>query len=183
MEWHAVKSSATVPVVSNVCPTTSERSMCKKQDADQSNQSISRRNTLRRRRLTMLNPWPGVRSPAQSQCLVFNDGDMFMVTVPLVAAEHADPEITAPVTAPVSKYVRRLLDLLESDKAFGSADILQSFQLKSRRRLRETYIHPALKDDLIEMTVPDKPTSRLQKYRLTDKRRATLRHKKMETKK
>jgi ATP-dependent DNA helicase RecG len=120
---------------------------------------------------------PGAGKP------VFNDGDMFKVTVPLVAVtENADPEVTAPVTAlvtalvtaPVNKYVRRLLNLLEPGKELGNADILQSFQLKSRRRLRETYIHPALKDGLIEMTVPDKPTSRLQKYRLTDKGRAAL---------
>ena len=98
---------------------------------------------------------------------------MFKVTVPLVAAattkieagEQVAPEVTAPVTAPVttpvSNYVSRLLGLLETDRALGNADILQSFELKSRRRLRETYIHPALEDGLIEMTIPDKPTSRL----------------------
>ena len=125
---------------------------------------------------------PGAGKP------VFEDGDMFKVTVPLVAAattkieagEQVTPEVTAPVTAPVSNYVSRLLGLLETDRALGNADILQSFELKSRRRLRETYIHPALEDGLIEMTIPDKPTSRLQKYRLTDKGRAALRQRKTE---
>jgi Filamentation induced by cAMP protein Fic-like, C-terminal domain len=41
--------------------------------------------------------------------------------------------------------------------------------LKDRAYVREHYIDPAIALGLIEMTIPDKPNSRLQKYRLTDK--------------
>lgn len=36
------------------------------------------------------------------------------------------------------------------------------------------YLSPTLEQGLVEMTVPDKPNSRLQKYRLTARGRAAL---------
>jgi ATP-dependent DNA helicase RecG len=35
-------------------------------------------------------------------------------------------------------------------------------------------MHPALEDGLIEMTIPEKPSSSKQKYRLTEKGRVYL---------
>lgn len=55
-----------------------------------------------------------------------------------------------------------------------NAEILEAFALRDRRRLRETTIDPALAEGLVERTNPDKPTSRLQQYRLTDKGRTLL---------
>ena len=51
-------------------------------------------------------------------------------------------------------------------------EIQKIFGLKERRTFFRSYIQPALKLGLIEMTIPDKPNSRLQKYRLTKKGRA-----------
>ena len=44
----------------------------------------------------------------------------------------------------------------------------------SRTHLRERYLDPSLADGLVEPTIPNKPNSRLQKYRLTEKGRAWL---------
>ena len=47
--------------------------------------------------------------------------------------------------------------------------------LKNDEHFRKTYLLPALERGLIEMTIPDKPTSRLQKYRITETGRRRLR--------
>jgi hypothetical protein len=53
-----------------------------------------------------------------------------------------------------------------------SREALQGLlQLQDRKSFRDRYLKPALADGLIEMTIPDKPNSRLQQYRLTDKGR------------
>lgn len=46
-------------------------------------------------------------------------------------------------------------------------EIMELFNWSNRTKFRNKYIAPLLETDLLEMTVPDKPNSRLQKYRLT----------------
>ncbi len=45
-------------------------------------------------------------------------------------------------------------------------ELMKKLKLKDRKSFRKHYIVPAMKAGLIEMTVPDKPNSRLQKYRM-----------------
>jgi ATP-dependent DNA helicase RecG len=46
--------------------------------------------------------------------------------------------------------------------------------LKHAEHFRKTYLLPAIKAGFVEMTRPDKPKSRLQKYRLTEIGQAAL---------
>ena len=43
---------------------------------------------------------------------------------------------------------------------------MQKLNLSHRPTFRKNYLNPALTAHLIERTIPDKPNSRLQKYRL-----------------
>ncbi|AGP46698.1 Fic family protein [Serratia plymuthica] len=59
-------------------------------------------------------------------------------------------------------------ELLAALKGEMSREAIQSaLQLQDRKSFRERYLQPALNAGWIEMTLPDKPNSRLQKYRLT----------------
>ena len=51
---------------------------------------------------------------------------------------------------------------------------MDSLSLKDRMHFMNEYIQPSLDGGWIEMTIPDKPKSRLQKYRLTEKGKALL---------
>lgn len=73
----------------------------------------------------------------------------------------------------VGDPVARLLGALERGP-LATAQLQKALGLKHRPTFKENYLKPALAERLIEMTVPDKPSSRLQKYRLTDAGRARL---------
>jgi Fic family protein len=88
----------------------------------------------------------------------------FMLRMILDAVTTTTPQ----VTPQVGKLVLAL-------RGEMSREALQTtLGLQDRKSFRERYLRPALADGLIEMTIPDKPNSRLQKYRLTDKGRQWL---------
>jgi len=55
-----------------------------------------------------------------------------------------------------------------------SAELMSALALKDRVHFANDYLRPALEAVLIQYTIPDKPNSRLQQYRLTEKGRAVL---------
>ena len=75
------------------------------------------------------------------------------------------PEVTGEVTGVVTGEVARLLAVMKGP--LKRQEIQDALGLKHEDHFREAYLIPALHAGLIEMTIPDKPTSRLQKYRLT----------------
>lgn len=72
---------------------------------------------------------------------------------------------TLQVTPHVSPHVKRLLHALQGEM---SREALQeALALHDRKSFRERYLKPALENGFIEMAIPNKPKSSLQRYRIT----------------
>ncbi len=100
------------------------------------------------------------KSTDQADCAPFIE---FMLKIIFESLAIATPQ----VSPQVSPQVRRLVEVIQGEM---SREALQNaLDLQDRKSFRERYLKPALVDGLIEMTIPGKPNSRLQKYRLTEK--------------
>lgn len=71
---------------------------------------------------------------------------------------NADEEETA------SEYVKKLLSVMKYGVPYTAFAIMQKLNLKSKETFRKHYMTPAIALGMVEMTVPDKPTSRNQRY-------------------
>ncbi len=70
-----------------------------------------------------------------------------------------------------SEYVRKLISCMEYDVAYTASAIMERLELKSKESFRKNYMSPAIALGLVQMTIPDKPNSRNQRYirRIGDK--------------
>ncbi|MDZ7665063.1 MAG: Fic family protein [Desulfotignum sp.] len=96
----------------------------------------------------------------------------FMVRMILDTVTTAAPQVNPQVTPQVGELLRAI------NGDMGRGTLQSVLGLSDRKSFRERYLKPALAEGLIEMTIPGKPNSRLQKYRLTDMGRQWLVHNK-----
>lgn len=89
------------------------------------------------------------------ECFQFHDNFLRIV---LPSIEQVTPHVTP--------HVINLIKALENE--MDRLALQDKLALSDRENFRKIYLKPALDAELIEMTIPDKPKSRLQKYRLTD---------------
>lgn len=64
----------------------------------------------------------------------------------------------------ISPYVQKLLDVMQDNLTYSSNELLALLKLKSKDTLRKNYLNPAIKDGLVQMTLPDVPKSKNQRY-------------------
>jgi Fic family protein len=92
----------------------------------------------------------------------------FLLAALLTALREASA--TDQVSDQLTDQVTSLLKALRT-KPLSAVECMTRLKLSHRPTFRANYLHPALEQGLIERTIPDKPNSRLQKYRLTEKGR------------
>ncbi|MFH0800196.1 MAG: ATP-binding protein [Pseudomonadota bacterium] len=87
-----------------------------------------------------------------------------------VVAKSSTGEVTGEVT--------RLLAVMSSE--MKRKEIQEALGLKHEDHFREAYLLPAIRAGVVELTIPDRPRSSRQRYRLTAKGRSLLRKKNKE---
>lgn len=60
--------------------------------------------------------------------------------------------------------VQKLLTAMEYDVPYTGNALMEKLGLKAKEGFRRNYLHPAIEMNLIQMTIPDKPNSRNQRY-------------------
>ena len=78
---------------------------------------------------------------------------------------HVTEQVTAHVVEHVTEQVVQLLRACEGEQS--RAELMSALGLVHREHFRESHLVPALAAGYLEMTIPDKPKSSRQKYRLT----------------
>lgn len=111
----------------------------------------------------------------------FTERDGFTVMIrraTLTATSHVPPHDTPHVTPHdtphVPPHVAVLVRLIGVAGELASPELLSHLGLRDRKHLRERYLAPCLGAGWIAMTLPDKPRSRDQRYKLTEKGRELL---------
>lgn len=99
------------------------------------------------------------KADKQADCSCFIEMMMHLILDALRELDKTDQ-----VSDQVSDQVKLLLERLGGDE-LSAAQLMERLGLSHRPTFRKNYLAPALSLGLIEMTIPDKPNSRNQKYR------------------
>jgi len=100
------------------------------------------------------------------------EGDVFRIVVKvpefgrIETKDEATNQVTGEVTPEVTPEARKMLSIMTGEMTRG--EIQKKLGLRDEKHFRESYQQVGVKLGLLEMTIPNKPKSRLQKYRLTD---------------
>lgn len=91
--------------------------------------------------------------------------ELEFILASILEAITSQREDTPEVTPGVTPEVAKLLHILTNNEALARKELQERLGLKDEKNFRQKYLAPALAGGHIEMTIPEKPNSRFQKYR------------------
>ena len=89
-------------------------------------------------------------------CFKFTD-NFIRIILPINVQNHASDH--------ASVQVQKLVSVLVGE--MGRSELQELLSITNRDYFRINYLNPAISNGYIELTIPDKPNSQNQKYRLT----------------
>ncbi len=75
-----------------------------------------------------------------------------------------------PFSPQVTEQVKKLLSAFD-DKTYSRDELMKKLAINHREYFRSEYLQPAIRLELVALTIPEKPRSRNQRYFLTEKAR------------
>ena len=64
----------------------------------------------------------------------------------------------------LADYVTKLLSVMEEGVLMSANEIMEKLGIKSKETLRANYLNPAIENGLVKLEMPDKPTTKNQRY-------------------
>ncbi len=114
---------------------------------------------------------PRILEAYGKECFHFSENFLRMVFPAIEkVTEQVTEQVTGQVTEQVTEQVKRLIVIM--DQPYSRNELMDKLGLSHREYFRKEYLQKALELDLITLTIPDKPKSSKQKYRLTHKGQA-----------
>lgn len=103
---------------------------------------------------------------AIAKCNINGDSNIFIEFM-LQMIEKTIDEILVGVkkeSRNISEQVNKLLEVMEPDIPYSANELMERLGIKSKETLRGSYLNPALENGLVKMTLPNKVSSKNQKY-------------------
>ena len=91
-------------------------------------------------------------------CFKFTD-NFIRIILPISNHDHASDHASVQVEKLVSALIGEM----------GRSELQELLSIKNRDYFRTDYLNPAINQGYVELTIPDKPNSQNQRYRLTAK--------------
>lgn len=63
-----------------------------------------------------------------------------------------------------NRICKKILNVMEYEVPYTSTVLMEKLGLKSKETFRKNYMNPAMELQLVQMTIPEKPKSRNQRY-------------------